>query len=130
MMVIVLTNLQESKTALSDSLSVFQSDRSRRGEPDDDPERGYRVRPNFAAAGDRDGQYGGSYGLSEPDCRTHPSRVREHFWEVEHENQSREHNARSLTSHIHRTNTNHCCGPSLKVYITNVSGFTVTYDRI
>ncbi len=46
-----------------------------RGEQDDYPERGYRVRPHTAAAGDRDGQYGGSYDLSEPDCRTHPSRV-------------------------------------------------------
>lgn len=52
MMVTFLTNLQESKGRLSDSLCVFQSDRSRRGEQDDDPERGYRVRPNPAEAGD------------------------------------------------------------------------------
>lgn len=84
MMVTFLTNLQESKGRLSDSLCVFQSDRSRRGEQDDDPERGYRVRPNPAEAGDWDGQYGGSYDLSKPDCRTHPSGVWEHFWEVEH----------------------------------------------
>ncbi len=84
MMVIFLTNLQEKKRQDTYSLFLFQSDRSWRGEQDDDPERGYRVRPNPAAAGDRDGQYGGSYGLSEPDCWTHPSRVWQHFWQIEH----------------------------------------------
>lgn len=59
------TGKKKDKTLI---LFLFQSDRSWRGEQDDDPERGYRVRPNPAAAGDRDGQYGGSYGLSEPDC--------------------------------------------------------------
>lgn len=84
----------------------FQSDRSRRGEQDDDPECGYRIRPDSAAAGDRDGEYGRLYGLSEPDSRTHPSGVREHIWQVEHL-----HMTQCKTFNIPYPSHKNCCGP-------------------
>lgn len=67
-----------------------QSDRPRRGEPHDDPERGHRVRPDAAAARDRDLEHGGAHGLPEPDRGADPAGVREHFRQVEREKEALE----------------------------------------
>lgn len=45
----------------------FQSDRARRGEPDDHSERSHRVRAHAAAARNGVLQHGFQHGLSEPD---------------------------------------------------------------
>lgn len=63
--------------------SSLQGDRPRGGKQNDHPERGHRVRPDAAAAGDRDLEHGGPHGLPEPDSGAYTAGVREHFREVD-----------------------------------------------
>lgn len=72
----LITDILTEKVKMILHFLLSQGHSIRRGQSHDCAERGDRVRPDSASAGDGGLQHHHAHGLSEPDRGTHPERIR------------------------------------------------------